>query len=227
MVSKRRIPFRQVGSEYACLRIKEDEMTSRRDLFRLAGAAAAFGVATLAGTRAEADWMLPSELNGRGRDGSGSGFWFGPGSSPIPRQQVSFGGRHAPGSVLIDTSERRLYLVLGDGQAMRYGVGVGRQGFEWTGSKTISRKAEWPDWTPPPQMLRRRPDLPRFMKGGPNNPLGARALYLGSSLYRIHGSNEPETIGQAVSSGCIRMTNDDVVHLYDRVRIGTRVTVVA
>ncbi len=110
--------------------------------------------------------------------------------------------------------------------AIQYGVGVGRPGFTWGGNMSITRKAEWPDWTPPPQMLKRRPDLPRHMKGGPDNPLGARALYLGSSLYRIHGSNEPETIGQAVSSGCIRMTNNDVVDLYSRVRVGTRVVVI-
>jgi lipoprotein-anchoring transpeptidase ErfK/SrfK len=126
---------------------------------------------------------------------------------------------------VISTAERRLYYVLGNGSAVRYGVGVGRPGFEWAGTKTITRKAEWPDWTPPPQMLKRRPDLPRHMKGGIANPLGARAMYLGGSLYRIHGSNEPDTIGQAVSSGCIRMTNADVVDLYSRVRVGTRVVV--
>jgi lipoprotein-anchoring transpeptidase ErfK/SrfK len=209
-------------------------MTSRRDVFRLAGAAAAFGATSTLGlvgsaNEASADWMLPSELNGRGRGGgSGSGWFFGGGGgSPVPRETVSFSGRQAPGTVIIDTSERRLYLVLDEGKALRYGVGVGRDGFTWSGVKTISRKAEWPDWTPPPQMLRRRPDLPRFMKGGPDNPLGARAMYLGSSLYRIHGSNEPETIGQAVSSGCIRMTNEDVTDLYNRVRVGTRVIVQA
>ena len=207
-------------------------MTSRRDLFRLAGAAAAFGATSTLGlvgsaSTASADWMLPSELDGRGRGGGSGGFFGGGGGSPIPRETVNFNGRHAPGTVVIDTSERRLYLVQDGGRALRYGVGVGRDGFTWSGVKTITRKAEWPDWTPPPQMLRRRPDLPRFMKGGPENPLGARALYLGSSLYRIHGSNEPETIGQAVSSGCIRMTNDDVVDLYNRVRVGTRVIVQA
>jgi lipoprotein-anchoring transpeptidase ErfK/SrfK len=148
-----------------------------------------------------------------------------PQATPIPREVVSYSGRHAPGTVVIASNERRLYLVLPGGQAIRYGVGVGRPGFEWSGTKAITRKAEWPTWTPPPQMLRRRPDLPRFMKGGPDNPMGARALYLGSSLYRIHGSNEPDTIGQAVSSGCIRMLNDDVIDLYQRVRVGTRVVV--
>ena len=148
-----------------------------------------------------------------------------PQQSPIPRQVVSWNGPEAPGSIVVSTQERRLYYVMGDGKAMRYGVGVGRPGFEWAGAKTITNKREWPDWMPPPEMLRRRPDLPRHMVGGPDNPLGARAMYLGSSLYRIHGSNEPDTIGQAVSSGCIRMTNDDVMDLYTRVKVGTTVTV--
>ena len=131
----------------------------------------------------------------------------------------------APGSITIDTGNRYLYLSMAGGQAMRYDVGVGRQGFEWSGTAKIARKAEWPGWTPPAAMLKRRPDLPRHMVGGIDNPLGARAMYLGSSLYRIHGSNEPETMGAAVSSGCIRMTNKDVVDLYDRVRVGTKVIV--
>src|SRR5450631_1816429 len=148
-----------------------------------------------------------------------------PMQSPIAREIVPYRGPYTPGTILISTGERRLYFVLPDGQAVKYGVGVGRPGFEWAGSKTISRKAEWPEWTPPAQMLRRRPDLPRHMAGGIDNPLGARAMYLGSSLYRIHGSNEPDTIGQAVSSGCIRMTNDDISDLYGRAKIGTRVIV--
>ena len=148
-----------------------------------------------------------------------------PHQGAIPRQEVSWNGPEAPGSIVVSTEERRLYFVLGDGKALRYGVGVGRPGFEWSGAKTVTNKREWPDWTPPPEMLRRRPDLPRHMAGGPENPLGARAMYLGSSLYRIHGSNEPDTIGQAVSSGCIRMTNDDVTDLYSRVKVGTTVTV--
>jgi lipoprotein-anchoring transpeptidase ErfK/SrfK len=142
-----------------------------------------------------------------------------------PRETVRIDTKYRAGTIIISTSQRRLYYVLGDGTAIQYGVGVGRPGFEWSGSKVVSQKREWPSWTPPSQMLRRRPDLPRHMAGGMNNPLGARAMYLGSSLYRIHGSNEPETIGQAVSSGCIRMTNDDVIDLYDRVRVGTRVVV--
>jgi lipoprotein-anchoring transpeptidase ErfK/SrfK len=125
----------------------------------------------------------------------------------------------------VSTSQRRLYFVLGGGQSISYGVGVGRPGFTWAGTKTITMKREWPDWRPPAEMLKRRPDLPRYMAGGIKNPLGARALYLGSSMFRIHGSNEPETIGQAVSSGCIRMTNADVTDLYQRVRVGTPVVV--
>jgi lipoprotein-anchoring transpeptidase ErfK/SrfK len=138
---------------------------------------------------------------------------------------VSYSGTERPGTIIINTAERRLYYVLNDGRAMRYGIGVGRVGFTWKGVKTVTQKKEWPSWTPPAQMLRRRPDLPRHMVGGVDNPLGARALYLGSTLYRIHGSNEPETIGQAVSSGCFRMSNDDVVDLYNRVRVGTKVIV--
>lgn len=146
-------------------------------------------------------------------------------AASIPREEVSYNGKHAPGTIVVDSNEKRLYFVLPNNRAIRYGVGVGRPGFAWAGTQVISRKAEWPNWTPPPQMLRRRPDLPRFMKGGEDNPLGARALYLGSSLYRIHGSNEPETIGQAVSSGCIRMLNADVIDLYERAKVGTRVVV--
>ena len=150
-------------------------------------------------------------------------------TAPAPefrRQEVDYSGREAPGTIVIDTPLKFLFLVEPGGRAIRYGVGVGRPGFEWSGVKTISRKAEWPDWTPPPQMMLRRPDLPAHMDGGPDNPLGARALYLGSSLYRIHGTNEPETIGRDVSSGCIRMMNDDVIDLYNRVRVGTKVIVI-
>jgi lipoprotein-anchoring transpeptidase ErfK/SrfK len=142
------------------------------------------------------------------------------------KQVVDYDGNEKPGTIIVDTPSRFLYLVLEDGKALRYGIGVGRPGFTWAGVKTVTRKAEWPDWVPPPEMLKRRPDLPHFMAGGPDNPLGARALYLGSSLYRIHGSNEPWTIGQAVSSGCIRMRNEDVIDLYDRVKVGARVVVI-
>lgn len=138
---------------------------------------------------------------------------------------VYYPANYAPGTIIINTPERRLYLVLGNGQALRYGIGVGRDGFRWSGVHRISAKREWPGWTPPRQMLARRPDLPRYMRGGIENPLGARAIYLGSTLYRIHGSNEPETIGHAVSSGCFRMTNEDVIDLYNRVSVVSTVIV--
>lgn len=150
-----------------------------------------------------------------------------PGIDPkFEKQVVAYDGKHAPGTLVIDTPNRFLYLVQSNGKALRYGIGVGKPGFTWSGVKQISAKKEWPAWTPPPEMLKRRPDLPRFMEGGPENPLGARAMYLGSSLYRIHGSNEPWTIGTAVSSGCIRMRNEDVIDLYGRVNVGTRVVVI-
>ena len=145
--------------------------------------------------------------------------------SAVPRQVVPFQTSQPPGTIVVRTSERRLYLVTGKGQAMRYGIGVGKQGFTWTGTETVTRKTEWPDWTPPPEMIARRPDLPRHMRGGPDNPMGARAMYLGETMYRIHGSNEPHTIGTATSSGCIRMTNDDVIDLYNRVKVGATVVV--
>ena len=147
-------------------------------------------------------------------------------STPIPRQVVDYPTSQAPGSIVSNTGERRLYLVLGGGKALRYGIGVGRAGFQWSGVHHVSAKREWPDWRPPAAMLRRQPHLPRWMPGGPNNPLGARAMYIGSTEYRIHGSNEPWTIGRAVSSGCIRLTNEDVIDLYSRVRIGAKVTVI-
>src|SRR5580700_9827840 len=143
----------------------------------------------------------------------------------LRRQVVNFDTREAPGTIIIDTGNTYLYYVLGGGRAMRYGVGVGRQGFTWSGAETISRKAEWPDWYPPSEMIARQPYLPRFMAGGPGNPLGARAMYLGSSEYRIHGTNDPTTIGKFVSSGCIRLTNEDVTDLFNRVNVGTRVVV--
>ena len=142
------------------------------------------------------------------------------------KQTVSYTGHEPAGTVVIDTPSKFLYLVQSDGSALRYGIGVGRPGFTWSGVKTVSMKKEWPSWTPPSEMLKRRPDLPRFMEGGPENPLGARAMYLGSTLYRIHGSNEPWTIGTQVSSGCIRMRNEDVIDLYNRIKVGTRVIVI-
>ncbi|MCA6122352.1 L,D-transpeptidase family protein [Bradyrhizobium sp. WSM 1704] len=141
------------------------------------------------------------------------------------KQIVEYHGKEGAGTIVVDTPNKFLYLVQGDGRALRYGIGVGRPGFTWAGVKTISAKKEWPAWTPPPEMLARRPDLPRHMEGGPDNPLGARAMYLGSSLYRIHGSNEPWTIGTNVSSGCIRMRNEDVIDLYGRVNVGAKVVV--
>jgi lipoprotein-anchoring transpeptidase ErfK/SrfK len=169
--------------------------------------------------------------------------WWSPRQQPVrqqPKKQrtsrqiapqflptvVKYDGPHKAGTIVIDTNARFLYLVQNDGTARRYGVGVGKPGFEWAGTHKITRKAEWPDWRPPAQMRKRRPDLPVFMAGGPENPLGARALYLGSTLYRIHGSNQPWTIGHAVSSGCIRMRNEDVTDLYERVRVGTKVYVI-
>ena len=142
------------------------------------------------------------------------------------KQLVEYHGEESSGTIVIDTPNKFLFLVQGDGRALRYGIGVGRPGFTWSGVKQISAKKEWPAWTPPPEMLARRPDLPRHMEGGPQNPLGARAMYLGSSLYRIHGSNEPWTIGTNVSSGCIRMRNEDVIDLYGRVNVGAKVVVI-
>jgi lipoprotein-anchoring transpeptidase ErfK/SrfK len=141
------------------------------------------------------------------------------------RKVVFYRTTERPGTIIIETRERLLYLVLSDNRAMRYGIGVGRDGFRWKGMQQISRKAEWPDWRPPAEMIERQPYLPRFMAGGPGNPLGARALYLGNTVYRIHGTNQPQTIGHAVSSGCFRLVNADVIDLYERVPIGTRVVV--
>jgi lipoprotein-anchoring transpeptidase ErfK/SrfK len=176
----------------------------------------------LAAATATATAYSPDDRFPTAGPSGGSGMF---GRSPIARQTVSYPGRHSPGTIVINTAERRLYFVLGNGQAIRYGIGVGRPGFTWSGVKTVSSKKEWPAWTPPSQMLARRPDLPRHMAGGPDNPLGARAMYLGSTLYRIHGSNEPETIGTAVSSGCFRLTNEDVIDLYDRVKVGATVII--
>ena len=143
----------------------------------------------------------------------------------LRRQVVAYATSEAPGTIVIDTPHTYLYLVLGGGKAMRYGIGVGREGFTWSGTQTISRKQEWPDWIPPAEMLHRQPYLPRFMAGGPGNPLGARAMYLGNTVYRIHGTNAPSTIGHQVSSGCIRMLNEDVTDLYARANVGTKVVV--
>ncbi|WIJ24328.1 L,D-transpeptidase [Devosia sp. RR2S18] len=159
-------------------------------------------------------WEEPAVAQSRGR-----------GYTPIRKEVVDYATKHQPGTIVIETDERRLYLVLEDGKALKYGIGVGRDGFTWSGTHRITRKAEWPGWTPPPAMRKRVPDLPAYMPGGPDNPLGARALYIGSTLYRVHGTSEPWSIGQAVSSGCIRLTNDDVVDLYERVKVGARIVV--
>jgi lipoprotein-anchoring transpeptidase ErfK/SrfK len=143
----------------------------------------------------------------------------------LQRQVVNYPTREAPGTIIIDTPNTYLYLVLGNGQAMRYGIGVGREGFTWAGVKNVARKAEWPDWYPPAEMIKRQPYLPRMTMGGPGNPLGARAMYLGTSEYRIHGTNDPTTIGKQVSSGCVRLTNEDVTDLYNRVQVGAKVIV--
>ncbi|MCA3631988.1 MAG: L,D-transpeptidase [Methylobacterium sp.] len=144
---------------------------------------------------------------------------------PYARQMVFFRTNEPPSTLVIHTSERFLYVVMGNNRALRYGIGVGREGFQWTGLQKVMRKAEWPDWTPPPEMIQRQPYLPRFMAGGPGNPMGARALYLGSTVYRIHGTNQPETIGQAISSGCFRLANGDVIDLFERVPVGAKVII--
>ena len=141
------------------------------------------------------------------------------------KQVVYYRTNEAPGTIIISTAERHLYLVQGNGRALRYGIGVGRDGFQWQGLVNITKKAEWPDWTPPPEMIARQPYLPRFMAGGPGNPLGARAMYLGTTVYRIHGTNQPDTIGTAISSGCFRLVNADVADLYNRVPVGTKVII--
>lgn len=144
---------------------------------------------------------------------------------PFARQLVFFRSTEPPGTIVVHTSERFLYVVQGNNRALRYGIGVGREGFQWSGLVRVTRKAEWPDWTPPPEMIARQPYLPRFMAGGPGNPMGARALYLGSTIYRIHGTNQPETIGHAVSSGCFRLANGDVIDLFERIAVGAKVII--
>jgi lipoprotein-anchoring transpeptidase ErfK/SrfK len=186
-------------------------------------AVATFAAPALADMR---DPMTGNWISGR-RGPQSAPAGFGPRSnfSLFGPSTVAVDAKYRPGSIIIRTRERKLYFVTDSGQAIVYGIGVGRIGFTWSGVKTVTDKREWPGWTPPPQMRLRQPGLPAHMPGGINNPLGARALYLGSSLYRIHGSNEPETIGQAVSSGCFRMHNDDVIDLYNRVRVGAQVYV--
>ena len=183
--------------------------------------ATVLGSLGLAHAQSERDLMLSGGAPKRGN----FNFFGFDGGGDVTRTSVNYSGPHAPGTIIVNTEERKLYLVQSGGTALRYGIGVGRVGFTWKGERRVTDKKEWPAWTPPPQMLKRRPDLPRHMAGGIDNPLGARAMYLGGTLYRIHGSNEAETIGQAVSSGCFRMTNDDVKDLYERVPVGTKVVV--
>ena len=163
------------------------------------------------------------------RDEDRPGYVPTPAEEQLPpqfqRQVVFFRTAEAPGTIIVDTPSRYLYLVQGNSRALRYGIGVGREGFQWSGLVNVTRKQEWPDWTPPPEMIQRQPYLPRFMAGGPGNPMGARALYLGTTVYRLHGTNAPETIGSAVSSGCFRLVNPDIIDLYERVPVGTRVVV--
>jgi lipoprotein-anchoring transpeptidase ErfK/SrfK len=201
------------------------EGLSRRDLVRGGLAASVLSVLGLGlgGCASSSEGRIGESVPTAGRERHRFDSLFLHGTSA--REIVAYAGRERPGTIVISTRERALFLVQQGGRAIRYSVGVGREGFQWAGTNRISRKAEWPDWTPPPQMLRRRPDLPRFMRGGPANPMGARGLYLGSTLFRIHGSNEPRSIGHAVSSGCIRMHNADVIDLYERVRIGDTVVV--
>ena len=184
--------------------------------------AALAALAGLAATPAMAKLYYNADTNRwEEREASSGGRHF----KKIEREIVPYETKLKVGTIVVETSERRLYLVLPDGQALKYGIGVGRDGFRWAGQHRITRKAEWPAWTPPPEMRKRVPDLPARMEGGPDNPLGARALYIGATLYRLHGTSEPWTIGQAVSSGCIRLTNEDIIDLYDRTKVGALVVV--
>lgn len=201
------------------------------------GAALLFAAATLSATAAAAN---PLSLFLRGPAAPPPVMAYAPsddmpneGEEPhelpahLKRQVVGYATNEAPGTIVIDTANTYLYLVLGGGRAMRYGIGVGRDGFRWSGVHSVTKKAEWPDWTPPAEMVARQPYLPRFMAGGPGNPLGARAMYIGSTIYRIHGTNQPHTIGGRVSSGCFRMVNEDVIDLYSRVKVGAKVVVLS
>ena len=187
--------------------------------------AAVLGLAVSGCMPQQTSKMSRQQIEANARLANSSSFFSMAQISRIPREVVSFPEKHKPGTIVIKTAERRLYLVQGDGKALRYGIGVGRDGFQWQGLLKITRKQEWPDWTPPEEMIQRQPYLPRFMAGGPGNPLGARAMYLGSTVYRIHGTNRPDTIGTAVSSGCFRLVNADVTDLYERVPVGTKVVV--
>ncbi len=202
-------------------------MSNTSHLIRSAGAALVLAGAALWTTTAQAQVLAMSMDRNYQADPSMSRETDITAETParLRRQVVDYSTAEAPGTVIVDTPNTYLYFVLGGGKAVRYGIGVGREGFTWAGVKTIERKSEWPDWIPPADMLQRQPYLPRFMAGGPGNPLGARAMYLGGTVYRIHGTNAPETIGKRVSSGCIRMVNEDVIDLYGRTRVGTKVVV--
>jgi lipoprotein-anchoring transpeptidase ErfK/SrfK len=186
---------------------------------------AAFAVVAVMIACAATAWGAP----GQARDEERPGYVPTEAEENLPpqfqRQVVFFRTNEAPGTIIVDTPSRYLYLVQGNSRALRYGIGVGRDGFQWSGLVNITRKQEWPDWTPPPEMIQRQPYLPRFMAGGPGNPMGARALYLGTTVYRLHGTNAPETIGSAVSSGCFRLVNPDIIDLYERVPVGTKVVI--
>ena len=188
-------------------------------LCRFAAAAAVAVAASTSATQASAN---PFALFGFGYASTDNGNQV---RADLRRATVDYATNEAPGTVVVDTQNTYLYYVLGGGKAIRYGIGVGREGFTWSGVKTVERKSEWPDWTPPPEMIARSPYLPRFMAGGVTNPLGARAMYLSGSFYRIHGTNAPSTVGSRATAGCIRMVNDDVIDLYDRVRVGAKVVV--
>ena len=188
-------------------------------LRRFAAAAAVAVAASAFATQASAN---PFALLGFGYSSTDNGNQV---RADLRRATVSYSTDEAPGTVIVDTQNTYLYYVLGGGKAIRYGIGVGREGFTWSGVKTVERKSEWPDWTPPPEMIARSPYLPRFMAGGVTNPLGARAMYLSGSFYRIHGTNAPSTIGSRATAGCIRMVNEDVIDLYDRVKVGAKVVV--
>ncbi len=203
-------------------------MSNTNHLIRNAGVTLVLAGAALWGATAQAQVLALSADRNTGSIYSGVSLDHSMSpetSGRLHRQLVDYSTAEAPGTVIIDTPNTYLYFVLNGGKAIRYGIGVGRDGFTWSGVKAIERKSEWPDWVPPADMLRRQPYLPRFMAGGPGNPLGARAMYLGGTVYRIHGTNAPETIGKHVSSGCIRMVNDDVIDLYGRIHIGTKVVV--
>ncbi len=197
------------------------EATSRRVFLRVLVSGAAAIAAPQAFARSLVNVLLPTGEE-PGRESTEAVVATG---EPWRRQVVDFNTREAAGTIFIHSDERLLYLVTRNGKAMRYGIGVGRDGFRWSGELRVTRKAEWPDWTPPAEMIARQPYLPRFMAGGPGNPMGARALYLGSTIYRIHGTNQPETIGQSVSSGCFRLANGDVVDLFSRANVGAKVIV--